>query len=326
MEYDFSKSDECIKWLNYKYIVLGRNLYRFLSGAEQSKELILQSEECAYHFKDIIDRLQILYRMVAGEELDERPVLDLSFSIDGLFKKNWLEIMTTDNPVEAFEKPVLTDNQDFRPLGFTYPFSGWFHEKSSYLAESFVYVTCYLYDNNLSMFGTGWVECVKESTMVLRELLDFFTHSDSKYPKNNLDLPDGSIEEFFFQLGFKKEVVKYDPDSEYWKEEKAIKGVNRFLKKWDKLIKIPLENGGRTLLYDAFDNLGFKDIRIGELRNELDRVSMGEKKWGDFLEESRETIKELKDRPYDPFYYGYESYEEREEAIDAEERRKLFEY
>lgn len=326
MEYDFSKSDECINWLNYKYIVLGRCLYGFLFDVEQFKDSILKAERCAYHFKDIIDRLQILYRMVSGVDLDERPVLDLSFSIDELFKKNCMEIMTTDDPIEVSQKPDLTESQDFRPLGFTYPFSGWFHEKTSYLAGSFVYVTCYFYDNNLSMFGTGWIEYVKESTIVLRELLDFFTRSDSKYPKNYLDLPNGSIEEFFFRYGFKKEVVEYNPNSDYWKEEKAIKGVNRFLKKWDELIKIPLENDGRTLLYNAFDNLGFKDIRIGELRNELDRVSMGEKKWGDFLEESHETINELKKRPYDSFYYGYESYEEREEAIEAEERRKLFRY
>ena len=60
MEYDFSNSDECIKWLNYKYIVLGINLYGFLSGADEYKDSILQSEECTYHHKDIIDRLQIL--------------------------------------------------------------------------------------------------------------------------------------------------------------------------------------------------------------------------------------------------------------------------
>ena len=55
MEYDFSKSDECIKWLNYKYIVLGRSLYSFLLGIEKCKDIISKSDVCDLHIRNIID-------------------------------------------------------------------------------------------------------------------------------------------------------------------------------------------------------------------------------------------------------------------------------
>ena len=255
-------------------------------------------------------------------DLNERPVLDLNFSIDVLFKKNWLEIMTTDDSVEVFEKPLLTKNQDFRPLGFSHPFSAWFHEKTSYLTESFVHVAAFIYDKCLVMFNTEWVKYVNSSTVELRELLDFLNHTPFRF--NEKLLPSVSIEEFFINHGLKKEIRRYNPDSDYWREEKAQKGVQVFLKKWDELTQIPLDKGGRTLLYGAFEQLGIRDIRIGELRNELDRVSMGEKKWGDYLEESQETIKELREKPYVPSYYGYMSYKEREEALEMKERRKMF--
>ena len=165
MEYDFSKSDECIKWLNYKYIVLGRSLYSFLLGVEKCKDIISKSDVCDLHIRNIIDRLQVLYIMISGQVFDDQPAQDMGLSVLDLFEKNKLGIMTTNSPVESYGKPILSEREDFQPAGYPYPFSFWFHEKTSYLAGSFVYVTCYLYDNNRSMFGTSWVDCIKKSTM-----------------------------------------------------------------------------------------------------------------------------------------------------------------
>ena len=310
---DFSKNEECLNWLKSKYIMLGRSLYSFLSGIESCNLSMLHDDDCNYHFYNVVSRLTTIYKMVTDLNPDEEIVFDNTLSIKELFERNKLGLMTVSNSVVNYEKPILTADQDFHPIGYPYPFSGWFHEKTEDLARSFILISGSLYDKNRQLFDTEWIESLIQITKILRELLLFFEHKAFKDVEDYVDFPF-SIEGFFIHYGFVQEIKQFNPDSEYWKELKAKKGVKKFLRKWDSYVSIPIDKDGRTLLYTAFDNLGFKDIRIGELRRNLDKVSFGDKEWEVFLDESYNVIEELRIEPYVPWYYGFDSYKEKMEA------------
>ena len=310
---DFSKNEECLNWLQSEYVMLGRNIFCFLSEIESSNPSLLQKDECNHHLYNVIYRLSTIYKMVADLDPDEKTVFEKNLPVYELFVKNKLGLMTVSDSLCSYEKPSLIANQDFHPVGYPYPFSGWFYEKTDSLAESFVNITGFLFDSDRHLVDTVLVTVLNRITSILRELLIFFEHKVFSAVDDYSDSPF-SIEEFFIHFGFGQAIMRFNPDSEYWKEMKAKKGVKKFLEKWDLYASIPREKEGRTLLYRAFENLGFKDIRIGELRRELDKVSYGEKSWEDFIAESIIVVKQLKEEPYSPWTYGYDSYQEQMEA------------
>lgn len=319
MRDDFSKNEECLSWLESEYVMLGRSIYAFFSGIESDNPALLQTEQCSIHYYNVICRLTTMYKVVTDLNPDEEIVFESNRSVKEMFEKNNLRVMTISDNVESIEKPILDENQDFHPVGSPFPFSSWFHEKTNYLADSFIFIAGYVFDHDRKLFDTEWLISLIYATKTLQELLCFFERKAFRVVGDYSDNPF-SIEGFFTFYGFGQKIKKYNPDSDYWKEMKAEKGVKKFLKKWDSLISIPIEDGGKTLLSELFYDIGFKDIRIGELRRNLDKVSFGEKKWEDFLAESVYLIEQLRRTPYDPGCYGYDSFQEQ---IDAENRKRF---